>query len=335
MKKILLIDGSSLLTSCFYGTAPNGLYKCKTEEERELFYPDLMQTSTGVFTNAVYGMTKEILKALGQYKPTHFAVGFDESRETTFRRAMYSQYKAQRQPSPLALKEQFLTIRELLDAMGAVVLSSPIYEADDLIASMVAKYEEEDCEITVWTKDRDYYQLASDKTKLWMMQSSLSKADDLFNKYDSIVGYNDYLPDNCAVFTPDVVKAEMGVRPYQIPDLKGIMGDASDNIPGIPGVQKPASILISLYGDIETVIDTCKKAATDEDKKRLSEIWKRMGITRPPIQKVIDGADMGILSKELATMKCDCEVPELNEIAFTFDEEGYEKIKDLLEFDSI
>ena len=334
-QKILLIDGSSLLVSCFYGTAPKGLYKCDTEEEREIYYKELMQTSFGVYTNAVYGMTKELLKAIKLFKPTYMAVAFDESRDTTFRRQMYAEYKAQRKSTPAALKEQFETMRELLNAMNVTVLSSPIYEADDLIASMATKYKNEDVEICIWTKDRDYYQLADENVKLWMMQATVNKADELFNKYDSNVQYKDYLPENCAVFTPYVVKKEMGVRPNQIPDLKGIMGDASDNIPGIPGVASPAPILISMYGTVENVIKTCETMNTKEDKEKLKSFWKRLGITRPPIDKVIEGKDLGLLSKELATMKCDCDVPNLTDVKLEFNETDYFNMKNLLEFNSI
>lgn len=333
--KVLLIDGSSLLSSCFYATAPKDLCKCETEEERELYYPALMKTSTGIYTNAVYGMTKELLKAINNLKPEYIAVAFDESRETIFRRTIYSEYKAQRKSTPEALKDQFETMTDLLKAMGIVVLSSPTYEADDLIASLSTKFQSEDVDIILWTKDKDYYQLATDKTKLWMMQSTVSKADELFNKYDKVIHYNGYLPDNCAVFTPEVVKSEMGVKPNQIPDLKGIMGDTSDNIPGIPGVIKPAAILISMYGNVENVIKACEANSTDEDKKKLASFWKRLGISRPPIDKILAGKELGLLSKELATMKCDCEVPNLDDLKLNFNEKNYYSIKCLLEFKSI
>ncbi len=332
--KILLIDGPSVLVSGFYATASKLIAKCETEEERALYYPELMQTSTGIYTNAVYSMTRELLKAIHLLKPTHIVVAFDVSRETTFRRTMYAQYKAQRKSTPAALKEQFDTMTELLIAMGITVVSNPIYEADDLIASMAKKYETEG-KVYVWTKDRDYYQLASENTTLWMMQSTIAKADELFQKYDAHVHYSEYIPENCAPFTPYTVKAEMGVQPNQIPDLKGIMGDTSDNIPGIPGVISPAPKLISVYGNIETVIETCEKADNTEKQEKLIAFWKRMGISRPPIKKIIEGKEIGLLSKELATMKCDCEVPDLNEIEFHFDKEGYESIKGLLEFKSI
>lgn len=334
-QKALLIDGSSLLVSCFYATAPLEIARAKDEPSREPYYDKLMKTSTGVYTNAVYGFTKQILQLVYQFKPDYMAIAFDESREDLFRKKMYADYKAQRKPSPIPLKEQFKTIRQVLDAMNIVNISKVSIEADDLIASIVAQNKNKDIDFYILTKDHDYYQLAASNVKIWMMQSSIQKADALYLKYD-INPESVECPNNCFEFTPELVFQETGVYPEQIPDLKGIMGDTSDNIPGIPGVASPAPALLKIYGTIENLIKVVETCKDDESKQsKLFKFWERFGINKRPFIKIVAGKDMGLLSKTLATMKKDCDIPEFSSLQLHFDEPGYQKIKTALEFHSL
>ncbi len=337
MKKIVLIDGSSLLVSSFYATAPKEIARFTTEEERERYYQYLLQTSSGIYTNAVFAMTRTLLGIIQFVSPDYMAVAFDENRETTFRKKMFPEYKAQRKPSPAPLTSQFQLMEEMLNMMNIVVLKHPEFEADDLIASMASKYEREnpDAEICLLTKDHDYYQLVTNHTKVWMMQSSLDKVDSLYEKY-GLNPENAICPGNCFEFDEVLVKEETGVTPEQIPDLKGIMGDASDNFKGIPGVGEAAApILIEHYGTVENMATEVTKDTSKEGMDKLKSLWKSWGITRPPVSKVIEGYKEGLFCKELATMKKDCPIPELNDLSLWVDENSMKEELNKLEIKSL
>ena len=335
--KIILIDGSSLLVSSFYATAPKEIARATTEEEREPYYQYLLQTSTGIYTNAVFSMTRSLLSLIQFVEPDYVAVAFDESRETTFRRKMFPDYKAQRKPSPLPLSQQFALMEEMLNMMNIPVLKHPEFEADDLIASMAAKYEEEypDADIYLLTKDHDYYQLVTDKTNVWMMQSSLDKVDALYEKY-CLDANKAICPGNCFEFDYVLVKEETGVYPEQIPDLKGILGDVSDNFKGIPGVgEKIAPVLIEKYGTVENLVNEVLKDTSPEGIETTKNLWKTWGLKRPPVTKIIEGYEQGIFCKQLATMKKDCPVPELCEISLWLDEQSMQEELNKLEIKSL
>lgn len=334
-QRMLLIDGSSLLVSCFYATAPLEIARAKDEVSREPYYNKLMKTSTGIYTNAVYGFTKQILQFVYQFKPDYMAIAFDESRDALFRRKMYKDYKAQRKPSPVPLTEQFKTIRQVLNAMNITNISKSSIEADDIIASIVEKNRDKNIDFYILTKDHDYYQLAASNVKIWMMQSSIQKADALYLKYNINPESTD-CPNNCFEFTPELVFKEAGVWPEQIPDLKGIIGDVSDNIPGISGVASPAPTLLRIYGTLENLIDVAVSCENNAEKQlQLFRFWTHFGISKRPYAKIIAGKNTGILSKRLATMKKDCYVPSLPSMKLNFNDTGYQKIKQTLEFNSL
>ena len=156
-KKLLIIDGSSLLSTSFYGTAKDLMF-AKTDEQRELAYKKLMQTKSGIYTNGVYGFIKTLNKILDNQKPSHLAVVFDLSRETTFRKQMYSEYKGTRKKSPEPLRAQFKLMQEVLEYIGVPVLKSLEFEADDFAGSLARKFEDE-IPVYCHTKDHDYLQL--------------------------------------------------------------------------------------------------------------------------------------------------------------------------------
>ena len=209
MEKIVLIDGHSILNRAYYGV------------------PDLTN-SEGLHTNAVYGFLNIMFKILDEEKPDYFAVAFD-LKAPTFRHKMYEQYKGTRKPMQEELRQQVPVIKEMLTAMKVPLMMLEGYEADDLLGTVAKKAEADGLEAVVVSGDRDLLQLAADhimiripKTKKGGTEIENYRTEDVMEKYQ--------------------------VTPIQIIELKALMGDSSDNIPGIPGVgEKTATKLIVEY----------------------------------------------------------------------------------------
>lgn len=220
----------------------------------------------GVYTNAVHGFLSMLLRCIRERAPRYCAVAFDE-HAPTFRHTEYSEYKAGRAPTPDELRPQFDIIKEILSTMGLGVLSLTGYEADDILGTLSAQCTQRDIAALLLTGDRDALQLVSDDVTLLLTRKGISETEEC---------------------TPARVQELFGVRPAQITDLKGLMGDSSDNIPGIPGVgEKTAVKLLSAYDTLENVL-----AHGDEIKGKLGE-------------KVRDNAEKGRFSKYLATIRRD------------------------------
>ncbi len=318
----LVIDGSSMLTTEYYANLPNEIRFEKDIEKQKQFYNKILHNSKGEYTNALYGMTKRLLNIIKKQHPEYLAVVFDQSRNT-FRRELYPDYKAQRKATPEPLKMQREAMEKILSDLGIVCLTSPTYEADDLAGSIIRKFESEHLTMRFITKDHDYLQLISDYTRGWMFQTGEDALKSLEEKYLGIYGvklseFN--IPDRVFEFTADTVYGEEGVLPSQIADKKGICGDKSDNIPGVKGVGDGAVIpLLNEYGSVEGIYEAIDDCENEAQEKALSQFWKEyLGIKRSPIKLLKEERDLAFLSKKLATIKTDCEVPE-NIEAYRYD----------------
>lgn len=308
---LLLIDGSSLLSTSYYATLPKSIMFEKDPEKKRAMYPQIMHAPDGRYTNGILGFMRSLNSMLKKQKPTHVFIAFDKTR-ATFRRQLYPEYKAQRKETPEPLKEQFVTIENMLIDGGLAVEFSDQYEADDLIASVVEKYKGHES-IRIWTKDQDYFQLVEDACdiRIWMPMDK-TKIQELNTKYRGLFGYSSDMqfiaPENVFEFTEDTVEDYFGVHPTLVPDYKGIAGDTSDNIPGVKGVSSAAIPLLKEYGSVEGVyeaLDDCDEVPTKE--KELSAFWKdSLGIKRSPLKALKEHKEDAILSKQLATMKKDC-----------------------------
>lgn len=316
---LLLIDGSSLLSTHYHGNLPRELQGVRDPEERQALYGKILQTSDGKYTNAMYGMLKAILKIIEEQKPSHMAVCWDVTRDT-FRRALATSYKGTRKATDAPLKEQFIHMQDLFKEIGiAQLMSDPdeerenIFEADDYIGSMAKKFEGE-IPTFILTKDNDALQLVSESTRLWLVTS---KADELRQLY-----YPDFveaLPSGVIELTPDLVKAYKGVYPKQCIDLKALEGDSGDNIPGVKGVGPKAAIpLIQEYGSIETLYELLEGLDAKQEKE-LKEFWKtELGIARAPLANLLKesteeevlGKESAFLSKALGTINCEIPIPK-------------------------
>ena len=339
---LLLIDGSSLLSTQFFGSLPRQILFAKTVEEKEKFYDKILQTSDGFYTNGVFGFVKYLLKIIRELKPSHIAIAWDLSRNT-FRREIYPEYKANRGETMAPLSDQFAICQEVVKALGIAQFMSGTYEADDFCGTLAEKFKS-DIPVFIMTKDNDYLQLVDDKTKLWLMHSSAEKTDELYKKY-GIDKSTVNAPDRCFVYDRELIKKEFGIEPENVNSLKGIMGDPSDNIKGVPGVgEATARLLIGKYH----TVDGLYKVIDGKDKKELDEIkklWKEeLGINRSPLSYLLKTSDTELvgeksarLSEELATIKTDIDITgvDLSDLSTNIDFENGSKVIKALEFNSV
>ena len=237
---------------------------------RAFFALPPLTTQSGVHTGAVYGFCNMLLRLLADVQPKWLAVAFDKSRKT-FRTEMFADYKGQRKPTPSELSEQFPLARKVLEAMNIAVLELDNYEADDIIGTF-AVHAPQEADVIIVTGDRDELQLLSSRTSVYFTKRGIS---------------------DLKIYTPEVFAEEYeGLEPKQLIDLKGLMGDTSDNIPGIPGVgPKTALKLIGEYGSVENVLANTDKISG----KALRE-------------KVQNNKESALLSKKLATIFTDVPV---------------------------
>ena len=308
-RKLLVLDGSSMISTSYYALLPTEIKFAKSDEERERYYHKILHAPDGTYTNAIFGMVKQMSVLINGWRPDYVVIAFDKTRDT-FRRGMYAPYKAQRSKTHEPLKKQFIKMQELLESAGFPVLISDTYEADDL-AGTAAEIYKNDMSVRIVTKDRDYLQLVDDANdvRVWM-QASEKELDDMGRTFELYRG-GDFFKEACPwlksylEYTEEAVIADKGVKPKQIPDLKGIEGDTSDNYPGVKGVSSAAAPLLQEYDSMDGIyseIDACNGDAKVE--KALSNFWKEhLGIKRSPLNALKAGRDDAYLSKDLATIR--------------------------------
>ena len=246
-EKILLIDGHSILNRAYYGL-PN------------------LTNWEGLHTNAVYGFLNIMTKVLEEEKPEYLAVAFD-LHAPTFRHKMYDAYKGTRKPMPEELREQVPLIKEVLTAMGVAIVTKEGYEADDLLGTIAGMAEKKGMDATILSGDRDLLQLATDHVLIRIPKTKGGKTE-----------VEDY-------HAKEVLETYQ-VMPPQIIELKALMGDTADNIPGIPGVgEKTATKIIAAYGSIENAHEHLEEIKPNKAKESLRDHY-----------------DLAVLSKKLATI---------------------------------
>ncbi|MFA1711878.1 DNA polymerase I [Peribacillus frigoritolerans] len=231
---------------------------------RAFFALPLLNNDKGVHTNSVYGFTMMLNRILEEEKPTHILVAFDAGK-TTFRHASFKEYKGGRQKTPPELSEQFPFIRELLDCFQIKRYELENYEADDIIGTLSLQAEKDGFEVKVISGDKDLTQLSSPSTTVSITKKGITEIEE---------------------YTPKHIHEKYGLSPLQIIDLKGLMGDASDNIPGIPGVgEKTALKLLHQFETVENLLQSIDEVSGQKLKEKIEE-----------------HKDLALLSKELATI---------------------------------
>lgn len=333
MKNLLLVDGSSLLSTSFFGSVPKDYYMTgKTD--------GLMKTSTGVFTNGVYTMLRVLMNIWDEHQPTHMAVAWDQSRNT-FRRERYADYKGHRTDTKPELRSQFGLMQDVLSSLGVFQYSHQNFEADDIIGTLAHRFEDK-IPVTILTKDQDALQLVSYNTRVWLNTAKTDEYLALMN-LDKKTPYP--VPKGYFEMTPDTFELIYGLKPHQMPDKKGLEGDTSDNIPGVKGVGEKAVVpLLQEFGTIENLyahIEAMDKA----EEKAFKELCKELGISRSPLAYLLKTSDSELvgkqaafLSKELATIERnipDLETLALDELSVEVKEESLIQVFNELEFKTL
>lgn len=276
-EKILLIDGHSILNRAFYGL------------------PELTNAE-GLHTNAIYGFLNILFRIVEEEKPDYLTVAFD-LHAPTFRHEMYADYKGTRKGMPQELREQVPVMKDVLTAMGITIVSKEGYEADDLLGTLAKKSEAKGMDVTVLSGDRDLLQLASEHICIRIPKTRFGKTtiEDYFEKD---------------------VKEKYQLTPAQIIELKALMGDSSDNIPGLPGVgEKTATKILLEYGTVENAWEHVEELKPNKAKNAFLEHY-----------------DMAILSKKLATINIDSPIEydwESARVGEFYTKEAYEYFKEL------
>ncbi len=281
-EKLVVIDGNSIVNRAFYGL------------------PD-MTTTDGRHTNGVLGFLNILIKIADEEKPDYLAVAFDV-KHPTFRHEMYAEYKGTRKGMPEELREQMPLLKQMLSAMGVLTIECPGFEADDILGALSAKGAKDGKKVSLVSGDRDLLQLSTDDVLVRIPKTKRTGTE-----------IEDY--------TPAQVVEKYGVTPAQIVDLKGLMGDASDNIPGVPGIgEKTAVKILTSFPTVEEAI-----AHVDEVEPKKAR------------ESLREHADLARLSKTLATIKTDWE-PEFSyeaaKFGNIFTDEAYKLCKEL-EFKSL
>lgn len=331
----LIIDGSSMLSSSYYGNLPKQILFAKTEEERAKHYDKIMHAPDGTYTNGIFTMLRTVLKILKNQKPDHIAFVFDKTRNT-FRRELYADYKGTRGETPAPLKQQFILAEEMFKEMGFPVFFSDQYEADDFAGSITEKFWQQDA-IVLITKDADYLQLVSDKrnVRAWMVQVSQEKADKLFAAYQ-VDKERTNLPDKVFEFTEAYIEGEYGLSSgNMVVDWKALAGDSSDNIPGVKGISDKSAVpLLNEYQTVEGLYETLEEEGTS-----IEDFWKEsLGLRKGSYKKLTaPGAkESALLSKQLATIRRDIPIAaELPDFKCTPNREGFLKIVEQFGFQSL
>ncbi len=278
MEKLLLIDGHSILSRAYYGIP-------------------LLSTASGIHTNAVYGFLNIMFKCIDDEKADYIAVAFDLERSRLLRTQKYPAYKGTRRPMPSELLEQVPLMQRVLEAMRIPILTLEGYEADDILGTMAKRAKRDGFDVTIVSGDRDLLQLCDEHIKISLPKTSRGRTE-VFNYY------------------PEDVLQEYRVTPLEFIDMKALMGDTSDNIPGLPGVgEKTAAEIIVRFHSIENAREHADEVRPPRAQKALQEHF-----------------DLAVLSKELATIDINTPIeadPRAGRTSGVYTNEAVELLREL------
>jgi len=262
LEKLVLVDGNSIMNRAFYG----------------IMGSKMLMTEDGTYTNAIYGFLAILFKIIEDINPEYLAVSFD-LKAPTARHKMYEAYKANRHKMPDELASQMPIIKDILRDMNITIIEKEGYEADDVLGTLSKRGEKEGLQVTILSGDRDTFQLTSDNIIVRIPRTKMGKTE---------------VED----FDRNKIKEVYGIDPIQLIEVKGLQGDASDNIPGVPGVgEKTALSMIKTYGSIENIYKELEEGKAETIK----------GKTR---QKMIENKDLAFLSKTLGTINLEAPIEE-------------------------
>lgn len=263
MERLLVIDGNSIINRAFYGILGN----------------KMLMTADGKYTNAIYGFLSIMFKIIDDLNPDYLAIAFD-LKAPTKRHKLYKEYKGTRKGMPDELAEQMPILKEILRSMNIKIIEKEEYEADDILGTLANIAAKENINVTILSGDRDTFQLVNEKINVRIPHTKAGKTET--EDYDE-----------------NKIKEIYGLQPKKLIEVKGLMGDTSDNIPGVPGVgEKTAIKLVKEYGSIENLYE---KVETGQDNLR--------GALR---NKIIENKDLALLSKQLRNNRYKCTTEHAN-----------------------
>lgn len=266
---------------------------------RAFYALPLLTTKDGIYTNGIYGFLTMFYKVKEEQKPDYICVAFDK-KGPTFRSEEYDQYKANRQSTPSELVQQFPIIREILDAMKVKYLELSGFEADDIAGTLAKMAEKDLMDVTLVTGDKDYLQLATDNTKVLITRKGITEVEE---------------------FDRNAIVEKYGITPEQMIDLKGLMGDQSDNIPGVPGIgEKTGLKLLKEYDTIENIYENIENISGKKLKENLIEN-KHLAFLSRKLGEIMTSVPLGLEFEELQL-----EEPNLEDLI---------KLYERLEFNSL
>lgn len=284
-KKVMLIDGSSLIFRAFFAL-PN------------------LTNADGVMTNGVYGFLTMYFRAVEEYKPDYILVAFDKKTKT-FRHKEFEDYKANRDKAPNELNYQFGILKDILDSLNVKYLDIDGYEADDIVGTFSKIAKDEDLETVIITGDKDYFQLVNDKVVVFLTRKGISQMEEI---------------------TVKSIEDDYGLSPKQLIDVKGLMGDKSDNIPGVDGIgEKTAIKFIKKYGSMEGLYENLDDIAGKKTKENL-ENSKAIAFLSKKIGTIVTNAPVGMEISDLKVKE-----PDLDSLREKFSKYNFNKFMEKFE----
>lgn len=284
-KKVMLIDGSSLIFRAFFAL-PN------------------LTNADGVMTNGVYGFLTMYFRAVEEYKPDYILVAFDKKTKT-FRHKEFEDYKANRDKAPNELNYQFGILKDILDSLNVKYLDIDGYEADDIVGTFSKIAKDEDLETVIITGDKDYFQLVNDKVVVFLTRKGISQMEEI---------------------TVKSIEDDYGLSPKQLIDVKGLMGDKSDNIPGVDGIgEKTAIKFIKKYGSMEGLYENLDDIAGKKTKENL-ENSKAIAFLSKKIGTIVTNAPVGMKISDLKVKE-----PDLDSLREKFSKYNFNKFMEKFE----
>ena len=262
MEKVLLIDGNSMMNRAFYGIMGN----------------KMLTTKDGTYTNAIYGFLSIMFKNIEEVEPTYMAIAFDSKTAANIRKNLYDGYKKHRHAMPEELAQQMPIIKEILVDMNIKIIEMADYEGDDILGTLSKKFAKENKDVYILSGDRDLFQLIEDHITVRIPRTKMGKTE-------------------TEIYTKEKVEEEYGLEPIDLIEVKALMGDSSDEIPGVPNVgPKTGTSLIKQFKTIANLYKALEEGTVDLTSKLKDTLTKNK--------------DLAELSKELGTIKINAPIKE-------------------------
>lgn len=311
MNRLLVIDGACLFNRFYSKAEPMVIRAEKDINKKNMLCRQMMKQKNGHYIEVLDGVVSQILRIQNHFLADYLVVVFDKNSQTTFRKLYYAGYKGKRPPKTEAFKDQILIFKDILDHIGIKTLWSDVYEADDLAGSVISQFKYNVDSTFFITADHDWLQLLDDDANVYGLyyQKDEATAESKRQALAPICGMNNLFANptppmkNQVAYNKKVTLVEEGIYPALIPDLKGLAGDTSDNIPGVKGIgDGTAQKLLRCFQSIESIYNAIDSMQDDEDLYELEKTLKMYDIPASVLKKLVAGRDYAFACKYLATI---------------------------------